>query len=150
MATRRPKGGDIMDTPQHSYETTIILNASLDDAQIDTAIGRVQEIISKNGGAITSLNKWGRKRLAYPISKKTNGFYVNIEFTAPSMVIALLERSYQLDETVLRYLTIKLDKKALAAKAKMIVAPVEAEIPPAPAPTREPLFDEPTAAKKVE
>ena len=58
MATlRRPTGGDIMDTPQHTYETTIILNASLDDTQVDTAIGRVQETITKNGGAITSLNK---------------------------------------------------------------------------------------------
>jgi small subunit ribosomal protein S6 len=151
MATlRRPKGGDIMDTPKHTYETTIILNASLDDTQIDTAIGRVQETITKNGGAITSLNKWGRKRLAYSISKKTNGFYVNMEFTAPSTVIGLLERSYQLDEMVLRYLTIKLDKKALAAKAKMIVAPVEMEATPVPAPTREPLFDEPVVDKKAE
>ena len=141
-----------MDTPKHTYETTIILNASLDDTQVDSAIGRVQETITKNGGAITSLNKWGRKRLAYSISKKTNGFYVNIEFTAPSTVIGLLERSYQLDEMVLRYLTIKLDKKALAAKAKMIVAPVEMDATPAPAPapTREPLFDEPGADKKAE
>ena len=139
-----------MDTPKHTYETTIILNASLDDTQIDTAIGRVQETITKNGGAITLLNKWGRKRLAYSISKKTNGFYVNIEFTAPSTVIGLLERSYQLDEMVLRYLTIKLDKKALAAKAKMIIAPVALEAAPAPAPTREPLFDEPAADKKAE
>lgn len=139
-----------MDTPKHSYETTIILNASLDDAQIDTAIGRVQDTITKNGGAITSLNKWGRKRLAYSISKKTNGFYVNMDFTAPSTVIGLLERSYQLDEMVLRYLTIKLDKKALAAKAKMIVAPAEMEAVPTPVPTREPLFDEPVADKKPE
>ena len=139
-----------MDTPKHTYETTIILNASLDDTQVDSAIGRVQETITKNGGAITSLNKWGRKRLAYSISKKTNGFYVNIEFTAPSTVIGLLERSYQLDEMVLRYLTIKLDKKALAAKAKMIVVPVELEATPVPAPTREPLFDEPVAEKKAE
>jgi small subunit ribosomal protein S6 len=151
MATlRRPKGGDIMDTPKHTYETTIILNASLDDTQIDTAISRVQEAITKNGGVITSLNKWGRKRLAFSISKKTNGFYVNIEFTAPSTVTGLLERSYQLDEMVLRYLTIKLDKKAIAAKAKMIVAPLDIEAAPIPAPTREPLFDEVVVDKKAE
>jgi small subunit ribosomal protein S6 len=130
-----------MDTSKHTYETTIIINASLDDAQIEAAIGRVQETITKNGGTITALNKWGRKRLAYPINKKTNGFYVNFELVAPASLIALLERSYQLDEMVLRYLTIKLDKKALAAKAKMIAAlPVEAE--PAPAQVREPLFEE--------
>lgn len=136
-----------MDTSKQTYETTIILNASLDDSQIDAAIARVQETITKNGGAITELNKWGRKRLAYTISKKTNGFYVNMEFVAPGTVVGLLDRSYQLDEVVLRYLTIKLDKKALAAKAKAIVAPVVAEATATPA--REPLFDEPASEEKA-
>ena len=139
-----------MDTPKHTYETTIIINASLDDAQIDAVIGRVQETITKNGGTITSLNKWGRKRLSYSINKKTNGFYVSIEFTAPGALIVLLERSYQLDEMILRYLTMKLDKKALAAKAKLIASiPLEIETPPA-APIREPLFDEPGSTKAAE
>ena len=135
-----------MDTAKHTYETTIIINASLDDTQIDTAIGRIQEIIAKNGGATTEINKWGRKRLAYTINKKTNGFYVNLEFVAPSPLIAQLERSYQLDEMVLRYLTVKLDKKALAAKVKPPVPPPEVEA--APVPAREPLFDEPPTGEK--
>ena len=136
-----------MDTAKHTYETTIIINASLDDTQIDTVIGRIQETITKNGGAVTEINKWGRKRLSYTINKKTNGFYVNIEFLAPSTLIGLLERSYQLDEMVLRYLTIKLDKKALAAKAKLTVTPPEVEA--APVPAREPLFDEPSTSEKT-
>lgn len=133
-----------MDHTRHIYETTFIVNASLDDAQIEATIARVQDTITKNGGEITMLNKWGRKRLAYAISKKTNGFYVNIEFTAPASMIALLERSYQLDEMILRYLTIVLDKKALAAKAvaqaaAQLAAQAAAE-EPAPVPAREPLF----------
>jgi small subunit ribosomal protein S6 len=139
-----------MDTPKNTYESTIIINASLDDSQIETAIGRVQETIAKNGGAVTALNKWGRKRLAYSINKKTNGFYVNLEFTAPSPVIALLERSYQLDEMILRYLTIKLDKKALNAKAKLAAAAAAEPEPAAPVAAREPLFDEPAGSKKGE
>jgi len=140
-----------MDTPKHTYETTVIINASLDDAQIDAVIGRIQETITKNGGTTTSLNKWGRKRLSYSINKKTNGFYVSIEFTASGELIGLLERSYHLDEMVLRYLTIKLDKKALAAKAKLIAVPAEIEtLPAAPTPVREPLFDEPGATKAAE
>ncbi|MBM2840020.1 MAG: ribosomal protein [Bacteroidetes bacterium] len=138
-----------MDTPKHTYESTVILNASLDDAQIDAVIGRIQETITKNGGTITSLNKWGRKRLSYSINKKTNGFYVIIEFTGSGELIGLLERSFQLDEMVLRYLTIKLDKKALAAKAKLIATAAEAEAPLA-TPVREPLFDEPGATKVAE
>lgn len=137
-----------MDTPKPAYETTIIVNASLDDAQIEAVIGRVQETITKNGGTISALDKWGRKRLAYSINKKTNGFYVNIEFTGPGSLIGLLERSYQLDEMVLRYLTIKLDKKAIAAKAKLISTATE-PAPTAPAvPVREPLFEEPGTAKR--
>ena len=75
------------------YETTFIVNASLDDTQVDAVIGRVQDVIVKNGGTANALNKWGRKRLAYSINKKTNGFYVNIEFTAPAPLLASLERA---------------------------------------------------------
>ncbi len=133
-----------MDTQQRTYETTVIVNASLDDAQIEAVVGRVQETITKNGGSIVALNKWGRKRLAYAINKKTNGFYVNIEFTAPPSILAILERSYHLDEMVLRYLTVVLDAKAIAArKAAQALAAVVPEEPAPSVPAREPLFREP-------
>lgn len=132
---------------QHrTYESTVIINASLDDAQIEGVITRITETITKNGGTIAATNKWGRKRLAYPINKKTNGFYVNYEFTAPTPSIAVLERSYQLDEMILRYLTIALDSKALAAKKNALAvaaaAAAEQEQAPAQVPAREPLFSE--------
>lgn len=131
------------------YETTFIVNASLDDTQVDAVIGRVQDVIVKNGGTANALNKWGRKRLAYSINKKTNGFYVNIEFTAPPPLLASLERSFQLDEMILRFLTLQLDPKALAARAK---AQAAAAAPPAadpvPVQPREPLFKEPAADRK--
>lgn len=130
-----------MSTMQRTYETTFIVNASLEDAQIDAVIGRIQDTITKNGGTIGAVNKWGRKRLAYSIRKKTNGFYVNLEFDGPGTLLPLLERTYQLDELILRYLTIQLDKKALAAR------PVRPENPPAAEPAatpsdRAPLFEE--------
>lgn len=133
-----------MNTAHHTYESTFIVNASLDDAQVDGVVGRAQDVITKNGGTVTALNKWGRKRLAYTINKKTNGFYVNIEFTAPGTMLAALERSFQLDEMVLRYLTLVLDKKALAAREKALAAAAAAapEPPVAPVPAREPLFKE--------
>ena len=145
-----------MDTPKRLYETTVIVNASLDDSQIDAVIGRVQDTITKNGGAIEAVNKWGRKRLAYAINKRTNGFYVNLEFTAPGTVMALLERTYQLDEMVLRHLTIVLDRKALAARsasaAAAAAAAAAAEVTPdekPAAPAREPLFTEPADTKNA-
>ena len=98
------------------YETTFIVNAGLDDPQIDAVIDKVKDVIVKNGGEIRDLFKWGRKRFAYTIKKKNNGFYTVLEFSAPGDAIAKLERHYQLDENVIRYLTILLDKKALKAK----------------------------------
>jgi small subunit ribosomal protein S6 len=139
-----------MDAATHIYETTFIVNASLDDAQIDGVVNRVQETITKNGGAVTMLNKWGRKRLAYPIRKKTNGFYVTVEFDAPGGVPAALERMFHLDELILRHLVIRLSKNALKARAKAqavaiaaaAAAQAEAVEAAKPVAAREPLFKE--------
>jgi small subunit ribosomal protein S6 len=139
-----------MDKVLRQYESTFIVNASLDDGQVDGVIGRVQEVITKGGGTVDALNKWGRKRLSYTINKKTNGFYVNLEFTAPSTLILVLDRAFQLDEMILRYLTIIVNRKALAARAKAAAAAAAAKPPEeAPAvPAREPLFQEGTGDKK--
>jgi small subunit ribosomal protein S6 len=116
-----------MSSAKHSYETTCIINSSLEDSQIEAAISHVAEVIERNGGAITATNRWGRKRMAYPIEKKNNGYYVNMEFTGPGQLIAQLERSYILDENILRFLTIQLDKHALAAKARSAAESAAAE-----------------------
>lgn len=131
-----------MASPKRLYESTFIINASLDDTQIDGVIQRVQDVIGRNGGTVTAINKWGRKRLAYSINKKTNGFYVNLEIEASGSLVAALDRAYELDEMVLRYLTIVLDRKALAArKAAALAAAQAAALVPAPeaepVPTRE-------------
>ena len=98
------------------YETTFIVNAGLDDPQIDAVIEKVKELIIKHGGEIMELAKWGRKRFAYPIKKKNNGFYVLCEFTSSGDIVARLERHFQLDESIIRFLIIALDKKALQAR----------------------------------
>jgi small subunit ribosomal protein S6 len=132
-----------MEKKTHLYETTFIVNASLDDTQVENVIGRVQDVITNNGGTISMLNKWGRKRLAYPINKKTNGFYVNMEFDAPGSLVAPLERAFQLDEMVLRHLVIRLSANALKAKAAAEkAASTQEQEAPKPVPAREPLFKE--------
>jgi small subunit ribosomal protein S6 len=130
-----------MSSAKKSYETTYIINASLEDSQIEAAITHVAEVIERNGGAISATNRWGRKRMAYAIEKKNNGFYVNVEFNGPGQLIAQLERAYLLDENILRFLTVQLDKFALAAKAKSAAetpAPDQAEAPKPPAPPAPP------------
>jgi small subunit ribosomal protein S6 len=109
------------------YETAFIVNAGLDDPQIDAVIEKVKEFIVKHEGSVLDVNKWGRKRFAYPIRKKNNGFYVIAEFTGPSDLVAKLERHYQLDENILRYLTIRLDKHALKARAQKAAADATAQ-----------------------
>lgn len=96
-----------------NYEGVVIINAALEDVQIEEIIKNIQEFIKDNGGEITALEKWGRKRLAYPIKKAKSGFYLIYRFVAPPDLIYKLERTFRLDENIFRYLTIKLDKKAL-------------------------------------
>jgi len=103
---------------QHkTYETTFIVNASLDDPQIDAVIEKAKDVIIKNHGEVVDLVKWGRKRFAYPIRKRNNGFYVVCIFRGGGDLIAKLERHFQLEENILRFLVIALDKKALQARA---------------------------------
>ncbi len=95
------------------YESVIIINAALEDEQVEATISRIKEQIITNGGEIVDLDKWGRKRLAYPIQKAKSGYYVVIRFVAPSDLIVKIERIYKLDETIIRYLTVLLSKHDL-------------------------------------
>jgi small subunit ribosomal protein S6 len=95
------------------YESAVLINAVLEDNQIDSIINRTKDFITNNGGNIIDFENWGRKRLAYPIKKNKVGYYAIFRFTAPTNIIAKIERFYNLDENILRYLTIKLNKHAL-------------------------------------
>lgn len=96
-----------------TYESAVLLNAALEDEQIQSIISRIKELITTNGGEITEVEDWGRKRLAYMVNKNKIGYYTIFRFTAGPDLISKLERFYKLDESVLRYLTIKLSKGAL-------------------------------------
>lgn len=101
-----------------TYESVVIINAALEDEQVEATISRLQEVITTHGGEILEIDRWGRKRLAYPIQKAKSGYYVIFRFIAPTDLISTLERNYRLDENVIRYLTIALDKFALEAIKK--------------------------------
>ncbi|MGE5313341.1 MAG: 30S ribosomal protein S6 [Acidobacteriota bacterium] len=108
------------------YETVFIVNANLEDTQIEAIIEKTKDVILKYGGEIHSIEKWGRRRLAYAIKKKNNGFYTLIEFKAPGEAIARLNRFFQLEEEVIRHLVLALDKKALKAKEVALKAAADA------------------------
>ncbi len=95
------------------YESAVLINAALDDEQVEAIIARVKETIVSNGGEISEVENWGRKRLAYVVKKSKIGYYVIFRFNSPSNIVSKLERFYSLDEYILRFLTIRLDKDAI-------------------------------------
>ncbi|MEO6695961.1 MAG: 30S ribosomal protein S6 [Ignavibacteria bacterium] len=98
------------------YESYIIIDGNLDDAAIDEEIKKYESFFTKNEIDINNIDNIGRKRLSYPIKKKQNGFYVCFEISAPPQIITKLERTYILDENVLRYLTVYMSPKTLREK----------------------------------
>jgi small subunit ribosomal protein S6 len=100
------------------YETTIIINAALEDTDVETVITRMQEYVENNGGKIVEMNRWGRRRLAYPINKKFNGFYLHCIFEAPAATIPLLERFFVLEENIIRHLTLLLPQEMREHRAQ--------------------------------
>jgi small subunit ribosomal protein S6 len=117
----------------HTYETVFIINAALEDPTIDTLVNATADVITKNGGTIETAEKWGRRRLAYPINKKHNGFYAYFLYDAPSTLIPILERYFQFEENVIRHLTIKMTPQGLEFRKNFLqnrterMLPVEAE-----------------------
>lgn len=100
------------------YETVFIATPVLSDAQMKEAVAKYTSLIKDNGGEIVYEEDWGLKQLAYPIQKKTSGFYYLIEFKADSQFIDILETQYRRDERVIRFLTFAMDKFAVAYAEK--------------------------------
>ena len=100
------------------YETVIILTPLLSEEVSKEAIAKFRTLLTEGGAEIVHEDHWGLKKLAYPIDKKTTGFYHLIEFKAPGELISKLEVQYKRDERVMRFLTIKLDKHAIAYNEK--------------------------------
>jgi len=100
------------------YETVIILTPLLSVETANEAIAKFSKILTDNGAEIIQEDNWGLRKLAYPIEKKTTGYYHLIEYKAPGELINKLEIEFRRDERVLRFLTISLDKHAVAYNEK--------------------------------
>jgi small subunit ribosomal protein S6 len=100
------------------YETVFIANPVLSGAQMKEAVGKYRDIITSKGGDIVHEEDWGLRKLAYPIQKKSTGFYHLIEFTAEGEMIDKLEIEFRRDERIMRFLTVSLDKYAVIYNEK--------------------------------
>jgi small subunit ribosomal protein S6 len=100
------------------YETVFILTPVLSEDQAKEAVGKFKQLLKDGGAKVHHEEDWGLKKLAYPIQKKSTGFYHLLEFEAEGSVIHDLELAFRRDERLLRFLTVKLEKHAIAYAEK--------------------------------
>lgn len=145
------------------YETLFIVDTAAGDEQTKATVEKFKTLISDNA-SVESVNEWGRRRLAYPINDKPDGYYVLVYFKSEPSFPPELERRFSIDESIMRAIVVKLDEKKMSkltasvppevvtasadddADAKPAAAPV-AEAAEAPAPAEAPAADETKAAE---
>jgi small subunit ribosomal protein S6 len=92
------------------YETVFILTPVLSEDQAKEAVSKFKDLLKEGRGKVRHEESWGMRKLAYPIQKKSSGFYHLIEFESDPAFIAKLETEYRRDERVIRFLTVAMDK----------------------------------------
>ena len=97
-------------TTMNNYETVFILTPVLSDKQTKEAVDKFKKSLNSSGAKINQEEAWGLKKLAYPIQKKSTGFYFLMQFEAPGEAIQKLEVEFKRDERVMRFLTMRMDK----------------------------------------
>ena len=114
------------------YELTYIIDTALEETARKELIEKVSNLIAANGGEVEKVDEtWGKRRLAYTIDYKTEGWYVLVTFKAPAELPRELERNLEIYDSVIRYLVVKLVEKRSNVKPRAVrpaapVAPVEA------------------------
>ncbi len=93
------------------YESMYIIKPDVDEETTTALVERFKELIESNNGEIVKLDKWGKRRLAYPIDDYTEGFYVLMHFKSDAEIAKELERLQRISDDVIRYMTVKLEEK---------------------------------------
>jgi small subunit ribosomal protein S6 len=102
----------------NQYEVVFIMTPVLSEEQMMDTVTKFKKILTDNGSEIVFENNWGLRKLSYPIQKKNTGFYYLIEFRSSGEIIGKIETEFKRDERVMRFLTVKLDKHAIAYNEK--------------------------------
>lgn len=102
----------------NNYETVFILNPVLSEEQMKDTVAKFAKVLTDGGAEIINEEQWGLRKLAYPIQHKSTGFYNLFEFSAEPELIDKLEIEFRRDEAVMRFLTVSLDKHAIAYNEK--------------------------------
>ena len=110
----------------NSYETLFIVDVTAGEEATKATVTKFTDIIAKNA-EIVEVAEWGKRRLAYPINDMPEGYYVVVTFKGEPQFPAELERLYNIDESVMRSIVVKLDFEAVAKAKEAVEAPAEAE-----------------------
>jgi small subunit ribosomal protein S6 len=124
----------------NQYEVMYVIDAALEDGARVELINRFSELVKKNGGEIDRVDEWGKRRLAYAINYKTEGYYVLMYIKAPSDLPRELERNLQIADSVLRYLVIRYEGE-VPAKREPLKPYVARETVEAPAAVEAPVAE---------
>ena len=138
------------------YETIIIADPDLSAEQRDPVLQRVSDVVKQGDGYLAFTDEWGARKLAYEIKKKNRGYYIRFDFCGTGAVVNEMERFFRIDDRVLKYMTVLLDKAAdiekikeeiAAAQSKAEKAKEQAEAAAAPTPSEEPAEAQTEAAE---
>jgi len=93
----------------NKYETLYVLNADMDEEATAATIEKMSSIVKENGGEVVEVKPWGKRRLAYPINFKNEGYYVLMTFNAEVALLADLEHNFKINENVVRHMIVRLE-----------------------------------------
>jgi small subunit ribosomal protein S6 len=104
------------------YEVMVILEPTLEEAQVQAVVNRSTELLQSGGGTVSKVDKWGKRRFAYEINKKTEGFYVLMGVAAEPAPMAELDRVLGLADDVIRHKIIRIPEHAVAGDFRRVAA----------------------------
>ena len=134
----------------NKYEVVYIIDPAVEDEARKALINRFNDLIAENGGTVDKVEEWGKKRLAYAIDYKTEGYYVLVNFQAEAELPKELERNLQISDSVIRYQVIKQIERKVGIKPRAVrPAPVAAPVA-APAVEAEPAAEAPVETPAAE
>jgi small subunit ribosomal protein S6 len=109
------------------YESIFILNPNIEEGESERVTLKMQEVVAANGGEVTHVEKWGKRKLAYEIGKHKKGEYVLFQFKGEAVTVAELERNYKMTDPVIKFLTVRMEKEMILAVQQARLAQAEAQ-----------------------
>ena len=123
------------------YEVVFVIKGTEPDDAIEALTGQMQEVAKQQGAEIVNVDKWGRRKLAYDIANQREGYYVLFHLKSERAAIAELERKFKMNDTIIRFLTVRLDNEIRRARRRAELRAKKKGLDPAaelPKPTSRP------------